>query len=205
MSDLPPGWIVAIDPSSGQSYYANPVTGESSWKFPGPNSSIDTEGAPPPPNTMGGRFVPPNRPGDGPPNTSADQSFVPATGLPEQPSEANNERSGTDQGSKVDSIVTLASNGLLVAATRILADAQSQDQENAKTLELYSLTAGQIADLHKMQQEELHGKQDGTIVPYVPINAYKLPEGAKASPLESARLDTRVHALYDKLKKIPQE
>ncbi len=31
---LPKGWIAVTDPSSGQVYFANPGTGESSWEMP---------------------------------------------------------------------------------------------------------------------------------------------------------------------------
>ena len=32
---LPPGWSAAVDPASGDIYYANPVSGETSWEKPG--------------------------------------------------------------------------------------------------------------------------------------------------------------------------
>eukprot|EP01062_Namystynia_karyoxenos_P033120 TRINITY_DN24377_c3_g1_i1.p1 TRINITY_DN24377_c3_g1~~TRINITY_DN24377_c3_g1_i1.p1 ORF type:complete len:349 (+),score=99.77 TRINITY_DN24377_c3_g1_i1:114-1049(+) len=31
---LPPGWVAAVDPNSGCTYYANPETGESAWEPP---------------------------------------------------------------------------------------------------------------------------------------------------------------------------
>ena len=31
---LPPGWITGVDPSSGQEYYYNEQTGQSSWEPP---------------------------------------------------------------------------------------------------------------------------------------------------------------------------
>ena len=31
---LPQGWTIEIDPSSGQEYYYNTVTGESTWERP---------------------------------------------------------------------------------------------------------------------------------------------------------------------------
>ena len=27
-------WVAAVDPGSGETYYANPVTGETSWEYP---------------------------------------------------------------------------------------------------------------------------------------------------------------------------
>lgn len=35
---LPLGWIIATDPSTGKSYFANPTTGESSWVPPQTNT-----------------------------------------------------------------------------------------------------------------------------------------------------------------------
>lgn len=35
MSDeLPNGWVATVDPDSGETYYANTITGETSWELP---------------------------------------------------------------------------------------------------------------------------------------------------------------------------
>lgn len=34
MSSLPGGWVAAVDPGSGRTYYANTVTGVTSWEVP---------------------------------------------------------------------------------------------------------------------------------------------------------------------------
>lgn len=41
-SKLPPGWYGIIDPDSGDTYYTNDATGETTWDFPGEgNASVD--------------------------------------------------------------------------------------------------------------------------------------------------------------------
>lgn len=185
MSNLPTGWIEAIDPSSGQKYYANPETGESSWRFP---SAVPATKAQPAGISMGGRFVPAKPP-------SGDHGFVPDN--TKDPKQSN----VTTATETINAVKSLASNGLLIAAARTLSDAQERDNDNASDLELYSLSAGQIADLARIQQQ---GKEDGTFEPYVPIYPYALPETEKGAPMEEGRLDIRVHSLYDKLKKLSQ-
>jgi hypothetical protein len=50
---LPPGWFAVTDPSSGNTYYANPATGESSWDRPkviaAPPPKVEEVEPPPPP------------------------------------------------------------------------------------------------------------------------------------------------------------
>lgn len=86
-------------------------------------------------------------------------------------------------------------------------DAQARDNERFPDLELQALTAGQIADLCSIQQDQRNGanqQEEIDIEPYVPINPYSLNESAKGKPMEFGRLDIRVASLYDKLKKIKQ-
>ena len=44
---LPPGWVTATDPISGNLYWANPLTGQTSWQFP-PITGINIPPPPPP-------------------------------------------------------------------------------------------------------------------------------------------------------------
>jgi WW domain len=32
--DLGNGWVAAVDPSSGRTYYANTITQQTSWEYP---------------------------------------------------------------------------------------------------------------------------------------------------------------------------
>jgi hypothetical protein len=127
---------------------------------------------------MAERFVPPNR--------------EPEKYKPENT--ANIVASVSEKGSK----------GFLVGAAQALMDAKAGNPENQIDLELYSLTPGQIADLHCMQQEQRNGNEDSVFEPYVPINAFSLREIPKAATTEAGRLDIRIHSLYEKLKKIPR-
>ena len=44
-SSLPAGWVATTDPTSGQTYYANPTTGQSSWTVPVAPPTFGSAGA----------------------------------------------------------------------------------------------------------------------------------------------------------------
>ena len=56
---LPPGWVIAQDPQ-GRQYYANPLTGESSWTPPVPSVNVipHIPSIPPPPPQEQSTFTP---------------------------------------------------------------------------------------------------------------------------------------------------
>jgi WW domain len=188
---LPPGWTLAVDPSSGRTYYANATTGESSW--------VPPSWPPPAPHTP--RFVPPPQSPIAPPlqqqwNTEGHQN---------QPFEVSRHVSTTTPGTQVSiaaSVAALASSGLLVPAARAVVDYNSNSsEEERKLLELHGLSAGQLADLCAIQREEL-AEKGADFKPYTPIAPYALSNTAKRPPMEPGRLEIRIHSLYTQLRKL---
>lgn len=224
---LPPGWVAAQDPASGQTYFCNPQTGESSWEVPRVLAPVPVPPPPPPP--------PPTLP---PPAQSHRPQFVPQQqqqqpqqggfqAVPQPQSQYQQQQPTQETFSKTTTepahVAALASNGLLVPAARALVEAnkenaeddESSEKEREKHFELYALSAGQIADLCHIQQQEIaaaashdtdaNGNANMALFePYTALDPNRLPTTAKREPMESGRLDIRVHSLYEKLRKFQQ-
>jgi hypothetical protein len=161
-SALPPDWKEITDPASGNLYYANLVTGETSWNPP-PSPPIEQDHQEQLPSTTTAT------------TTIATTSSVPAT--------------------SVGGLL------LLVPTVRTMIEAEQYHQRSVvPSIELSGLSAGQIADLCILQQQRYQTDYDQELDPYTPIQPFKMDERERRPPMESARLEVRMHALYEQLR-----
>lgn len=182
---LPPGWVAIVDPSSGRTYYGNPLTGDTSWEVPS---------LPPPPPGAAMSLPPP-----------PDQIQQQQQAAPTQPTQYH------AVGSIMPSTNTQAAPSLpaamnyLVPQVRSMIDAEqttraalSAASKPPLPLELADLTAGAVADLVNVRREQTLAAGEET-VPYEPIKPYSLPVLAKPPHIEPGRVEIRANLLYDKL------
>ena len=183
---LPPGWVAIVDPSTGRTYYGNPLTGDTSWEVPSlpPPPPDSTFSAPPPPTQ-------PQLPQAQPQLVSAPASI--GTQLMHSPAAALH-------------LPPVAMN-YLVPQVRSMMDAEqsatatNQSSSTPPPLELADLTAGAVADLINVAREQALAAGE-ELVAYDPIEPYKLPVLAKPPHIEPGRLEIRANLLYDKLEKL---
>jgi len=86
---------------------------------------------------------------------------------------------------------------LPVQAARYMLERQ-QPNDPSSDIELSSLSAGQIADLCYIQRRDA----PSSTTAYMPIAPYELSETTERHATEAARIDTRLHTLYDQLRRI---
>jgi WW domain len=210
--ELPPGWVEATDPSSGNIYYANPTTKETRW----------------------------DRPQAAVPSIQCSNTNVPIHGNDQVrvPGIRTNQTTGrstgdgnvlyTAGGSASSNEAILQPHKIVKVAREMLEKVQAfPEQTVASDLELHSLTPGQIADLCNLQrrihqqlhQEELYHKQQQhrpdqhainepeeeeyvPLPPYTPINPFTMPQSGSMlmNRTEPARLDVRMNSLRRELK-----
>mmetsp|Transcript_978 Transcript_978/g.1719 ORF Transcript_978/g.1719 Transcript_978/m.1719 type:complete len:214 (+) Transcript_978:4450-5091(+) len=201
---LPPGWIPATDPISGNIYYANPSTGETSWQPPPPPPplyqpavpAIITDPIAPVPSSNDKNNLQPHL------------SLIP-------PSESTIQTS-------------ISRRLLLVPAARSIINRYNADNSTVTTdssassameesscrvpLEL-RIKGGMISDLVKVQQQyrreqaeaeasETMAEHDIFIQPYEPLKPFELPLGKCVDAVAEKRVDVRLMQLMDELSKI---
>jgi len=190
---LPPGWVAIVDPSTGRTYYGNPLTGDTSWEVPS---------LPPPPPTAPAQQQPapaqsqfvyhavgstmPTAPGVGHVGTISQTSMAPVSAQATVPAAMN----------------------YLVPQVRSMMDAEqttraalSSASKSPLPLELAGLTAGAVADLVNVKHEQSLAAGEEA-VPYEPIEPYSLPVLAKPPHIEPGRVEIRANLLYEKLEKL---
>lgn len=200
---LPPGWVAATDPLSGNIYYANPTTGETSWQPPPPL-------APPPVVFESTSNSIPHNP---------------------EPSLTSNHPSLPNNHNNEFSIQTKLSRRLLLvpAARAIVSKYNNTNDATSETsgptpspsipIEL-RMKAGMISDLvqvqrqYRIEQAETNTSKETTttttttmehdvsIQPYEPLKPFELPMGKCIDPVAEARVDVRFMMLMDELSKI---
>lgn len=72
---------------------------------------------------------------------------------------------------------------------------------HVESLELETLTPGQLADLVYLQRECNVNNKEG-VQKYNPIDPHQLPVNMERPPVEQTRLETRLNVLYKELSKI---
>ncbi|CAB9520060.1 domain protein [Seminavis robusta] len=230
-ASLPAGWTSAIDPSSGRVYYANSTTGESSWEPPSIPQGQDfqqlnrrRQDEPDYHGRQQQDYHGQRQEYDRPQNHQQQRQYEspaqpahqyqeqhhgrnPLLEAQQQPLESSTEHGSrpaalttTTKTSTVSSVSALASSGLLVPAARAIVDSD-QDVNTRKDIELYGITAGQLADLCAIQKEEMSERQI-EFKPYTPITPYAISNTARRPPMEPGRLEIRLHSLYNQLRKI---
>lgn len=174
---LPLGWVEADDPKSGRKYYANPNTGETRW--------------------------------DPPPRVSA--SAAPS-GLSKTHSGSGGSSRGTGRslgqaGNRLYTAPTvneaIGSPAKLVPVARAMLEKAGAfpDETMASDVELNSVTAGQIADLCRIQHETV---ECGNKMAYTPLNPFRMSVKSHGGGMEEGRLDVRLSELKRRLQKFPK-
>lgn len=220
---LPPGWIAAIDPSSGKTYYANSTTGKSSWT---PPASITIRAPPPPPPRLLQQQTALTAPLYQQPQQNTTSSHY-AAAQPFYPLEQHPTNANIPLSYNVPSEPLKISTTTVVGTARALVNelcAIVTDDATSSTAcpsrsalvehELSKLTAGQIADLCYLQQQQQHeeGLQNNQADPvapsyYTPVDPQHWLNHSSLTqrPLqEVGRLHTRLHALRDQLKRLQE-
>lgn len=211
-------WEQAIDPVSGQRYYANRSTGETSWT--------------PPPH-----FFPPPPPIPPPPQRQQHQGIIGQTishaiPLAAQVQPLNSQHNNTSLHSTSNGCNTATYNldpsttttpSLLVPSIRAIIDKEQTTQKERKLkIELEGVSAGTIADLCNISMEwrsrNVHidggdfsstDKNDATSTSdeaanhyYKPLQPFSLPLQSRPPHIEEGRIGIRIHSLYSKLGRI---
>lgn len=193
-STLPPDWSATIDPGSGRTYYYHKVTGETSW-FP-PQPSSNTFG-PVVNENMASRTD--TRINSQRPDNSQLTSFHP------------HQQQQQQQQQPYPSIDQSALNNLTSTSSQPQnCDKRPQDVPvNCSTkdseVELAQYTAGQIADWVYIQRQGRHGSHNNELEPYAvsPIAGTDARYmGQQRPPQEPSRIETRLYALQEQLKRI---
>jgi len=204
-------WEQAIDPVSGQCYYANRSTGETSWT--------------PPPH-----FFPPPPPIPPPPHIG--QTISPAITQAAQVQPLNFQHNNTSLHSTSNGNNTATYNldsstattpSLLVPSIRAIIDKEHNTQkERKRKIELEGVSAGTIADLCNISMEwrsrNVHidggdfsstDQNDATSTSdeaanhyYKPLQPFSLPLQSRPPHIEEGRIGIRIHSLYSKLGRI---
>jgi len=200
---LPHGWAQVRDPVSGRIYYANAQTNESRWDPP--------PLPPPPPPPVFANVV-----------SNVSLSF--SASAPEI-SSSTNQAPVTSDILATQQLQQLNSN-FLVPATISLLQVETQRKKllqqlhvmgnNSSTtggyipttpeVELPSLSAGQLADLCRIQKELAAASSSGDLPSnnndcyYKPLDVANMPLMSKPTHIESGRADVRIQNLMNELK-----
>lgn len=191
---LPPGWVAIVDTSTGRTYYGNPLTGDTSWEVP----SLP----PPPPTKLQHQ---PQQPQPAP----AQYYHAVGSVMP------NNTQPTVPTAPVITQLLQSSSDALpatmhyLVPQVRSMMDAEqsaaaatlSSSSEPPPPLELADLTAGAVADLVNVKREQASAAGE-EVVPYDPIEPYRLPVLVKPPHIEPGRVEIRANLMYDKLEKL---
>jgi len=176
-SNLPRGWITTSDPQSGHPYYSNPSTGESRWT--------------PPPV----------------PSVSYNSKFSDKIAI---------NSSENDPIENCQLATHCRESQSLVPLARIVADNSQASDDNEidlvddpvlDRLPEFQLTGGQLADLcflhhsYASIQPPASAAPLSTNRPYAPLDPHSIPLIAERPVSEQARLETRLYALYEQLKR----
>ena len=195
---LPPGWVAIVDPSTGRTYYGNPLTGDTSWEVP----SLP----PPPPGAAMSLPLPPAQIQQQQQQAATAQYHAPAGSI--MPN--TNTLVGAGHAGSIAQVPTVppVAMNYLVPQVRSMMDAEqitraasSAASKPTPPLELEDLTAGAVADLVNVKREQTLAAGEET-VPYEPIKPYTLPVLAKPPHIEPGRVEIRANLLYDKLEKL---
>jgi len=173
---LPPGWITANDPISGNVYYANPGTGETSWQPPAAAAII-----PPPPPPPPLRLPPPS------------QHHIPQNG--------SSSIFPKHEASIIASGLLVPAARFVLNEHNSLENQNSMQggNSNETTVEL-KMKAGMIADLANVQSKYRRDQSDDEVnTCYEPLKLFDLPLGAFIDPIAEGRLDVRLVSLMDSL------
>lgn len=170
---------MASDPQSGRPYYSNPSTGESRWD--------------PPPEV---------------PSVSHNNRFLGniAMNSSENDPNANIQLASHRRGSQplVPLARTIVDNSQASGDNEIDLD----DDPVLDRLPEFQLTGGQLADLcflhhsYALSQPPASAAPLSTNRPYAPLDPHSIPLTAERPVSEKARLETRLYALYEQLKRI---
>ena len=212
-------WEQAIDPVSGQCYYANRSTGETSWTPP-------PHFFPPPPP------IPPPPPQHQQHQGIIGQTISPAITQAAQAQPLNLQHNNTSLHSTSNGNNTATYNldsstattpSLLVPSIRAIIDKEHNTQkERKRKIELEGVSAGTIADLCNISMEwrsrNVHidggdfsstDQNDATSTSdeaanhyYKPLQPFSLPLQSRPPHIEEGRIGIRIHSLYSKLGRI---
>ena len=195
---LPPGWVAIVDPSSGRTYYGNPLTGDTSWEVPS---------LPPPPPGASMSLPPPPAQMQQQQQAAPAQHHAPVGSILMPNTNASTGTGHDGSTAQVHTVPPVAMN-YLVPQVRSMMDAEqttraalSAASKPPPQLELSDLTAGAVADLINVKREHALAAGEET-VPYEPIKPYSLPVLAKPPHIEPGRVEIRANLLYDKLEKL---
>ena len=183
---LPPGWVEALDQSSGKIYYCNPQTRETKWEHPGSIPSI--------PSTSSTKRAQSNGYNDAYGNVSNDKG------------EHSNGHSGIFMNTN---IAHRQSNQKISPSLVAMTTLPNNDSDKVDFDELGSLTGGQIAHFIKLQQRqeceiekiEIDIKAKKKASTYVPLHISSFSSISTTERTEPGRLDVRMYALRGELKK----
>jgi hypothetical protein len=226
-------WVQAIDPVSGQVYYANCSTGETSW-FPPP---------PPPHDVAAQQQNHHNNVVIG--QAAAHNNIPPTAQLQQQHSQPLTTQQNTNEAflNSSNSVTyqldpsTATTPGLLLPSIRAIIDKeQAQKMSIGRKIELEGVSAGTIADLCNVSREwrsrnvridggdfaeeqnastPQHGQnenessnienEEAANYYYMPLQPFSLPLQSRPPHIEPGRVDIRMHALYSKLRSFAEE
>jgi hypothetical protein len=208
---LPPGWVQAVDPNTGRNYYANATTGESSWNAPHLYNGLahheyyHQEYIPPIDNahrynnhhTIGSYSV-----GMNDNHHYNGQVYAQHQEIQFQPWSQSNKVDGATNFRNEDSHIHAN-----VENNDNTYDSKDFDDTDPIDFELRLLSAGQIADICYMQQQQ-HQAQNSSvenvgIVPYstpIPMQQLQRSELLNRPIQEIGRLHTRYYTLREQLK-----
>lgn len=188
---MPSGWLAVTDPNSGRTYYANQVTGETSWDAPCPPSSQTHPVLVP---SMIAGTVP-----------TEHSTAYGSTSLKET---ENNQCAPLRSAIATTTPFTAAN--MNVSHSSCVAAARSMVKNDASPnpgLELHSLSVGRIADLYylQQQQQEASNEDDSTNEAYLPLQPFSLDSQSIRPAQEQGRIEVRLRALYDQLQRIGEK
>lgn len=177
---LPPGWIEARDPNTGQIYYANPTTKESSWEIPRSISNTTHQ-----------------------PQQHQHQHQQNHNRHASQHHPSTIASIGVNDDEKEDySLLAVAREFTVQQAAAVATNTNHQHapKKNPQHLELSSITCGQLVDLIQIQIFEQKKKNDEKAV-YTPINPYNLPDynPSSSSVISDATIDSKLDILFTQL------
>lgn len=208
---LPPGWIEARDPNSGQIYYANPTTKESSWEIPTiTTTATPTANVRPSESTSNNNHISHNNN-----NNYYSRMIQSARELTVQQAAHNNNNNNNPHQNNTSHYNQYPSS---------LSSSYKSD------LELQSISPGQLADLVQIMKHHHHqrtiqqqnyapnNKASGDGTSYTAINPYSLPDqwyqgedeellfldqnnnNSTTDPAKKTSLDSKMDTLLEQLK-----
>ena len=91
-----------------------------------------------------------------------------------------------------------------MGTARILLDEQGTCQSSKPDHELASFSAGMVADLVHLQREQQSGTSSSTsgYSYYAPVDPHRFNVEAERPVQEATRIETRLHALHEQLRRI---